>query len=601
VQVVGTEAELFDLVARAGGQLRGKLGVTPLSQHEQAEVGAMLPKNIEAARLYSEGLARLRRLDAPGAREQLERAVALEPEHALLHSALGEAYGQLGYATQARDEAQRALDLSRDLYREDKLLVEARYRESTGEWERASQIYLSLLNFFPDHLEYGLRLAQSLAQAGRPADALDLTERLRKLPPPAGEDPRIDLVEAQAAEGLPDLQRAHAAAVRAATKAGTSGRRLLAGRALLEQASAEVFLGEQGRALSTIVAAKRLLAEAGDRAGVAEALEIIATRLHVRGDTVAAIKLEEEAATIFEDSGNLGRQSLALARLGYWLLSLGHPDQGQARLAEAERAAVTSRERLPLTVTRMYRGHFVTFEMEGQLAVASNELEETSREFREMPVSDWSIDNLLSRARLLREQGDLEAATRILHEALSLTQRGSLRLPASLGLVLLAETSLVAGRIDDAEHQARHALSEMLREGGLPPRQARAHAALAGALLAQGKLAEARQEAAQAASLAAQTDNLIYRLPALAATARVLLTLGQPDDLAEARTLLADGLAAARRGRFFAEQLALRLVLGELTLKADPASGRTQLRAVAHEAEARGFGLVARRARQALR
>ena len=527
--------------------------------------------------------------------------MTLEPEHALLHSALGEAYGQLGYPSQARDEAQRALDLSWDLFREGKLLVEARYREATGEWDRASQIYLSLFEFFPDHLEYGLRLAQSLAQAGRPAEALHLSDRLRKLPPPAREDPRIDLVEAQAAEGVPDLRRAHAAAVRAAAKANTSGQRLLAGRALLQQASAEVFLGEQSQALKTIVSAKQLLMEAGDRAGVAEALEVIATRLHVRGDTGAAIKLAEEAAATFEDSGNLGRQALALTRLGFWLLSVSESAQGQARLAAAERAALASRERLPLLTARMYRSYFVTFQIEGQAAAASRALEELGRDFHKLPASEWSIYNLLFQGRLLREQGELVAAERVLKEALALTGRGGLRLAASFGLLLLGETSLAAGQAVDAEHQVQHALAEMNREGGLPPRQARARAVLAGALLAQGKTVEARREAERAASLAAQTDNLIFLLPALTETARVRLALGQPDDLAKARALIADGLDAARRGRFLSEELALRLVLGELELKAGAPTGRTQLEAVAREAEARGLGLLARRARQALR
>ena len=66
VAVVGSEADLFDLVSQAGSQLREKLGVEAVSPVEAVSVRASSPSNREAARLYSEGLARLRVFDALG-------------------------------------------------------------------------------------------------------------------------------------------------------------------------------------------------------------------------------------------------------------------------------------------------------------------------------------------------------------------------------------------------------------------------------------------------------------------------------------------------------------------------------------------------------
>src|SRR5207245_581062 len=87
VAETGTEATLFDLVSRAGAQLREKLGLGVVSTADATAVSASLPSDARAARLYAEGLAKLRVFDALAARAQLERAVADDPNHALAHSA----------------------------------------------------------------------------------------------------------------------------------------------------------------------------------------------------------------------------------------------------------------------------------------------------------------------------------------------------------------------------------------------------------------------------------------------------------------------------------------------------------------------------------
>ena len=62
-------------------------------------------------------------------------------------------------ATDAKkqEEAKRAFDLSGNLLREQKLLVEARYREAASEWDKAADIYRTLQTIAPDELDYGLK------------------------------------------------------------------------------------------------------------------------------------------------------------------------------------------------------------------------------------------------------------------------------------------------------------------------------------------------------------------------------------------------------------------------------------------------------------
>ena len=200
VAVVGSEADLFDMVSQAGSQLREKLGVEAVSPVEAVSVRASLPSNRDAARLYSEGLARLRVFDALEARDLLQQAIAADPKYSLAHSALAEAWSRLGYDKKAQQEARQAYDLSANLSREERLVVEGRYRDIDHEYEKAIEVYRALFTLFPDNVDYGLKLAAVQSRGGKGHDALATVESLRKLAPPASEDPRIDLEEAAAWE-----------------------------------------------------------------------------------------------------------------------------------------------------------------------------------------------------------------------------------------------------------------------------------------------------------------------------------------------------------------------------------------------------------------
>src|SRR5207244_2733355 len=74
VPVSGTEAELFDLVARSGAALRQRLGV------ERAAGGGRpsFPAAAAAGRAYFEGIEALRRFEPLAAKERLEASVAAD-------------------------------------------------------------------------------------------------------------------------------------------------------------------------------------------------------------------------------------------------------------------------------------------------------------------------------------------------------------------------------------------------------------------------------------------------------------------------------------------------------------------------------------------
>src|SRR5207249_2415376 len=108
VTVNGNEQEIPDLAVRSGMRLRAKLEAGELTAAEAKQVRASLPSNAEAARLYSEGLNRMRSFEVQAAREFLEKAVAADAQHALSHSALAESWSALGYDGKAQEEAKKA-------------------------------------------------------------------------------------------------------------------------------------------------------------------------------------------------------------------------------------------------------------------------------------------------------------------------------------------------------------------------------------------------------------------------------------------------------------------------------------------------------------
>jgi hypothetical protein len=199
------ETRIDDLVSRSGAALRQKFAAAPLTSAQAAAVIASLPTDSQAEELYVSGVDKLRLLDNLGARKLLLEALVIEPAFAPGHLALSRAWGNLGYDQRAVEEAKKAFDTSGRLDRPEQLRIEARYRETNHEWDKAVDIYHTLFQFFPDSLGDGLHLAEAQAKAGKFLDALLAVERLRGLPS-WGDDPRIDDEESAIAGEMGDFQ-----------------------------------------------------------------------------------------------------------------------------------------------------------------------------------------------------------------------------------------------------------------------------------------------------------------------------------------------------------------------------------------------------------
>jgi eukaryotic-like serine/threonine-protein kinase len=396
----------------------------------------LLPSNLEATRLYSEGLAKLRFFDASGARDLLEKAVAIDPKFALAHSALEDAWAKLGYEANARAEAKKALDLAASLPREKNLEIEARYFLTVKQGDKAIEIYRTLFNFFPDNLDYGLELAGAQFSSGKPQESLQTIALLRKFPVPEGQDPRIDLTEANAVASS-DHKREADAAHRAALKADAQGSRLLAGRARVTEGRALNELGDNDHAIIILEEGKHLLSTLGDGYGEALALKYLAHVFMSQDKFEDARTNQAEALEVLQRIGNRGAQAGVLNDLADVLLRENNVSEAEAVYGQA------------LTVAReLGRRHFeanvltniASLEtMQGNLRNAKSHFEEALAIEHEIAGEVDTAFILTHLAEVLQEQGNPEEAEKLLADAIKLSKKSGDKQNLCESLVSMAQ------------------------------------------------------------------------------------------------------------------------------------------------------------------
>ena len=314
IAVSGKQSEIFDVVARAGQQMRRKL-VSTVPPEGEVDWRTVLPSNPEAARLYSEGLARLRVFENPAALDLLQNSVHLAPDFALGHAALAEAWSALGYDDRAVASAQKALELSISLPEDERLEIEGRYYELNHDWAGAIGVYRHLWQDFPDDLESGLRLAAAQTAAGSADDALTTLSSLRSGPISQRDDPRIDLAEASVAARKRDYHRQQTLAEQAAKKAQSFGSRLLMARAQVVRGWALKDQSQLKEAEEAFSAAGQNFEDAGDRDGAANAQNDLGIVLQKRGDLTGAREAFAQARDNFRRVGDQNGLRTALTNL----------------------------------------------------------------------------------------------------------------------------------------------------------------------------------------------------------------------------------------------------------------------------------------------
>jgi serine/threonine protein kinase/Tfp pilus assembly protein PilF len=631
ISETGVASDLLQLVSRSGARLREHLGVAGVSAEETAGVRASVPSNPEAMRLYAQGLDKLRTFDALAARDLLIHAVAADPAFPLTHAALAKAWQTLGYDNKAVEESKRALDLAGKLSREDHLLVEARFYESSANWGKAIEAYRTLSSFFPDNLEYGIGLARAQAYAGQGKDTLATLAALEQSSAQAKDDPRIDLAKAEAASTLSDNELQRDAGGSAAAKAEKLGAKLLAGRALALECRALANLNEFDKAKPVCEEGRRIYAGTADRGGLArmlhamaevpldqddlataetlyrQALAItqeigdkhgngrelgnLALIYHERGDSVTERAVSEEALQNFREAGDKGGIAVVTGNLGTLFHHQGKLSEALKYYQSSLRLADEVGNRSAAAVGMANIAQVLT--LKGDLPAALGMCQRALAMQRELGQKYYEADDLDYLGGVLQQQRELDQARSNYLQALSAQEQIEEKGGAANTRLALAELARESGNAAEAESLARTAL-DALRTLKDTDGQAGAQSTLARALLDQGKLAEAQASMSAALQLSEKSRDVLLTIPIAIDHAYVAAVAG---DLATAGQIARQVLAQARQLGMLRYQLEASLVLGEIELKGrKPGVGRTRLQALEQTARKAGFELIAHKA-----
>ena len=245
------------------------------------------------------------------------------------------------------------------------------------------------------------------------------------------------------------------------------------------------------------------------------------------------------------------------------------------------------------------RGSSATLNNLGNLAVEKGNLDEAEKYFnravtmtREITYRGGEPYPIAGLGDVLLARGDLAGAKKRYFDALTICEEIKDEDFSSQIRTALAFVALQEGKFSDGEALARQSASAFDKTNATAS-SAWAHAILAGNLLGENNLSEARSAAARAITLSQQAAGETPRYEAALADARVQARLGK---IMEARRELEATLFSTRKFGYRLYELRARLAIGEIDLSSESASARHDLRLLEADAKAQGAFLIANQA-----
>jgi tetratricopeptide (TPR) repeat protein len=628
----GVQNDLPDLVRKVGAQLREKLRVESITDVEAKAVKAALPSKPESSKTYAEGLQKLRAYDLLDARDSLLAAVKADPKSAVAHQALAQAWHELGYDSNAKEEAANATDLAGSLSPERRMAIEASYRKMNAQWDRAIDIYRSLWTIYPDETDYALQLADVEISAGKAKEALATLDALRVRFQGAAEDPRVDFEEALAASSLSDFKRKQEAAAHSAEKADKLGSRLLVAQAYWQDCSALLSLGDQKAAEDACSKASQASSSSAGRQVQARSYTLLANIRQDQGRSSEAMELRKQALGIARDIGSRIDIIGALTNLANEEKAQGRMDEAKTHFDEAIQLARETGNKVQLARLQLNAGilSYAKADYDGAQKMWEQAREDAGGSGDKVVVAKSSMNlaalllqsgelgkaednarqalalgqgpglprvyasSMSTLADILTARGDLPGARKAYEDALALFTRFNDQDSIASTRLMLAKVALEQDDPGRAEELVRPAVA-VFRSEKTPDDEASAHETLARVLMAQGKNEQAVEEIAAARALSLQ-DNAV-RAAVVVTGARLSAWKG---NFAEARQALDTGLAEVRRLKMAGVQLEIRLAQAEIELKSDAAAARPGLQALEQDAKTSGYLLIAAKAERLL-
>jgi nucleoside phosphorylase/tetratricopeptide (TPR) repeat protein/TolB-like protein len=639
IPVSVTDTRLVGIVINAANPLREKLKASELSRTQISDLEASFPSEHSALRLYANGLSKLRQPDAESARVLLSQAATTE-DHPLIRSALAAAFAALGRETEALREIRRALARPKQLLWEQRMEIEAQFykmrfhdtdEKQKKDWAEAIEKEKSLWQSARDAIEHGVQLANSQISADEVNEAFVTIEALRRLPPALADDGRIDLVESRAWQEEEKWAKQQLLATSAAGKGGATSDHRLVGQARLLETTALFGLGDMNGASAAIEEARSSFEAVGDRSGIARTLEQEATAVGYGGNLEGESILLHKALDLHRQLHDEASVARVLLNMGYVLVRNGKTNEAQRSFSKALTTFRESGGTYAQATTLSEIGAFMFYR--GDLAAAEKRYREALSLFEKVPSQNGRATALTNIGEVLSCRGNLEEARKLHEQSLAINiplpdPKGvaydKLRLGEIFALQgdraaarawyqqalkihnvdkeLAAETKIALagllvedGDAIEAEKLARQA-EATLRVGRATDRSFLALAAIARALLAQGRQKEAVETADHAWEEVADSEDRQLRFNIAIVRARARAASKNPRDADAAVTFLEPLRADAERSRFVVSELEIRLGMGEIEVAAGRAGGRERLAAVERDAKAKRIVSIVTRA-----
>jgi len=623
----GKEEDLFRMTSRIGEKLRRSLGISEVSPTEQAGTLASLPVNPEAARLYALGLERLRDYDPLAAQGLLEEAVKADPKFPLSHAWLARAWAQLGFEQKHKEEARLAFNLSANLPQTERMLIEGDYYESLAKHDEAASVYRALFNFYPDSIDYGVQLANTEILAGHSSRVAEIVSRLRKLPPPLSDDPRIDLTEGKSLSNRP----AQLALIRRAlSKASAQGKRLLYAQARKLECINLVYNEKPEEALGICEDAYQIFWAAGNRLEAADCLRVVGDYQGTQGHMEQAIATYQRSLNMLLQLGEHEKTGAVLNNMAVNYANEGKLDRAEQLYRQAEshfqQAGDKGNESTAMSniADIMYlRGNLAaaakTYQQTLDMAASDDPGADAYSEYRlaDLELTQGKVksahDRALAAVRSVRpnngdytmlsgalivlgeamlQEGDFKGARQSYEEALLLRQKRGEDNSVAENKVSLAELALEEGHPEKSEPLLREAISAFEIEKADPDASS-AYTVLSRTLLLMGKASEAEEAIRHALELNRKLTDPGLRFPAEIQYARVLSAQGK---FSSARALLQSAISSAQKLGYYRLECEARLALAETEMQTESAAALRQASTLTSDAHAHGLELIAAKA-----
>jgi tetratricopeptide (TPR) repeat protein len=179
--------ELFDRVDALARAVRENLGeLMSRASAQTLPLARVTTQSLEALQLYSRAGDAQARGRIEESRDLLEAAVTRDPDFAMAHLHLGDAYSNLGQFSKTLEHYNRAYALRDRVTEREAHAITSSYFKSRDEYEKAAESWRVLSRLYPDDLTARFELGMALYESGEFAAALQEFRHVQKLNPHHG-------------------------------------------------------------------------------------------------------------------------------------------------------------------------------------------------------------------------------------------------------------------------------------------------------------------------------------------------------------------------------------------------------------------------------